>query len=78
MATVGAQLAVCVYSMQRSNRKVGARSWRASRRRSLEAQLAAAVVAAALTAPADAAAASALDTVRGCAAKLLGTGEFLS
>lgn len=43
----------------------------------LEAQLGAGPVRAALTAPADAAAASALDAVRGCAAKLLAPGAWL-
>ena len=42
----------------------------------LEAQLGAGPVRAALTAPADAAAASALDAVRGCAAKLLPPGDW--
>lgn len=43
----------------------------------LEAQLGAGPVRAALTAPADAAATSALDAVRGCAAKLLAPGDWL-
>ena len=43
----------------------------------LEAQLGAGPVRAALTAPADAAAASALDAVRGCAAMLLAPGDWL-
>ena len=43
----------------------------------LEAQLGAGPVRAALTAPADIAASSALDAVRGCAAKLLAPGDWL-